>query len=191
MAALAAQPDDDARVRLVDRVWSRFGDDHYAAFLHLLCAIQQFGNPRARAVVAETLAAALATARLPAGRLSAWGSAGGSAARRVGPIEFLCAWHAQTGSARPLPRADFTFALQRLLELFDTSEKARRLYIEALLAQAGAPIEGAFSRPTRILLENIARRWRAGEPASRIATQATVATTDPQERFGAPAWLPR
>jgi hypothetical protein len=178
-------------VRLIDRVWSRFGDDHYPAFLHLLCAIQQFGNPRARAIVADTLAAALATARMPAGRLSAWGAAGGSAARRVGPIEFLCAWHAQTGSAYPLPRADFEFALQRLIELFSASEKASRLYVEALLAQAGAPIEGAFSRPTRILLESVARRWRAGEPAARIASQATATTADPQQRFGAPAWQPR
>lgn len=191
MAALGAQPDDDARVRLMERVWSRFGDDHYPAFLHLLCAIQQFGNPRARAIVADTLAAALATARLPSGRLAAWGAAGGGAARRVGPIEFLCAWHAQTGAARPLVRTDFEFALQRLIELFSASEKASRLYIEALLAQAGTPMEGSFSRPTRGLLENVARRWRAGEAAPRIAAQALVATADPQQRFGAPAWQPR
>lgn len=174
---------------------ARFGDEHYPSFVQLLCAVQQFGDQPARAILAETLAEALGTGRMPEGRLPAWGgSSTGGALRRVGPIEFLCAWQAQPGPAESLPRADFEFCLQRLLELFNTSPRASRLYADALVAVAGNPLEGAFSRTTRALLEAVARRWRAGEPPSRIAAQATQSAVPPPDsgsRFGSPTWQPR
>jgi hypothetical protein len=173
-------------------VLARFGDEHYPAFVQLLCAVQQFGDQVARAIVAETLAEAIGTGRMPAGRLPAWGgSTTGGALRRVGPIEFLCAWQSQTGPAERLQRTDFEFCLQRLIELFNTSPRASRLYADALIATAGNPLEGAFSRATRALLETVARRWRAGEPPIRIAAQATVTPADTGSPFGAPMWQPR
>ena len=179
-------------MRLLERVLARFGDDHYPSFVQLLCAVQQFGDQTARAVVAETLAEALGTGRMPSGRLPAWGgSSSGGAQRRVGPIEFLCAWQAQTGPAESLPRSDFEFCLQRLIELFNASPRASRLYADALVAIAGNPLEGVFSRATRVMIEAVARRWRAGETPARIAAQATVAPAESSARFGAPIWQPR
>jgi hypothetical protein len=173
-------------------VLARFSDEHYPSFVQLLCAVQQFGDQSARAIVASTLAEALGTGRLPAGRLPAWGGSGSAGAlRRVGPIEFLCAWQAQTGPAESLPRADFAFCLQRLIELFNASPRASRLYIEALAAVAGNPLEGAFSRSTRALIESVAKRWLAGETPARIASQSIAAPADTGLRFGAPAWQPR
>jgi hypothetical protein len=214
VTALTDQPDDDQRVRLLERVWARFGEGQYPVFIQLLCAIEQFGDTRARAVVAQTLASALASARLPAGRLPAWGAARWSPAaspdamtalllpglaaapapaamaRRAGPIEFLCAWLLQPGDKPTLARADFEFALQRLIELFNASASARRLYTELMLSEASDPLEGGFSRQTRGLIETIARQWSAADTPRQVVSQALSSVAGPA-RFGAPDWAPR
>ncbi len=227
VSALGAQPDDDARVKLLDRVWSQAGDEQYPVFVQLLCAVEQFGNARARVVLAKTLATALGTARLPSGSLPAWGAAGwvnqpppldasllfadllpGStelpmpataaapaptrARRRVGPMEYLCAWLLHPGAPASLSRDDFAFALQRLMSLFNAAPQAARIYAEMLIAQALESTEGQFNRQTRTLLETIGRLWAAGESPREIAARAlTIASAPEGDRFGAPTWKPR
>ncbi|MBU6272114.1 MAG: hypothetical protein KGQ67_12480 [Betaproteobacteria bacterium] len=228
VSALGAQPDDDARVKLLDRVWSQAGDEHYPVFVQLLCAVEQFGNARARVLLARTLATALGTARLPSGSLPAWGAAGWvnqpppldasllfadllpastdlaapapaaapppptRARRRVGPMEYLCAWLLHPGAPTSLSRDDFAFALQRLMSLFNAAPQAARLYAEMLTAQALESTEGQFNRQTRSLLETIGRLWMAGESPREIAARAlAIAATPETDRFGAPAWKPR
>ena len=229
VAALGAQPDDDARVKLLDRVWSQAGDEQYPVFIQLLCSVEQFGNARARVLLAKTLAAALSTARLPSGSLPAWGAAGWvnqpppveasllftdllpgmgdlplpppvpavappptRARRRVGPMEYLCAWLLHPGAPTSLSRDDFAFALQRLMSLFNAAPQAARLYAEMLTAQALESTEGQFNRQTRNVLETIGKLWAGGESPREIAARAlTVAATPDTDRFGAPAWKPR
>ncbi len=206
VSALASQPDEEARVRLLERVLAEFGDLLYPAFIQLLCAIDAFGDATARRVVADTFARALSTGRLPAGRMPAWGATGwtpappfGGAApamprpsasmRSLGPIEFLSAWMLQPGSGGPLANADFSYAMTRLLHLFDASDTAARLYCARLRDEAENALEGAFSRQTRALLEAIAARWARHDPVEGIVAGA-LGSVQPESTFGAPAWRP-
>lgn len=207
VSALAVQPDEASRIRLLERVLAEFGDQLYPAYIRLLCAIDAFGDTAARAVVADTFAQALSTGRLPTGRMPAWGAAGWSQApaaahpgaaaaprpaprtRSLGPIEFLCAWLMQPGGHGVLTRNEFAYALERLLHLFDASASAARLYRARLSDESANSLEGAFSRQTRLLLDAIAQRWGEGLPAVRIASDA-IAAIEPDGPFGAPAWRP-
>lgn len=190
VTALRGQPDDDARSRLLERVCARFGDRGYLGFVQLLCAVQHFGDPRARAILADALAGALERHRLPAGAIPAWGApslrpagggsvrpgAGGlSGVRRLGPIEFLCAALLQP-AGRAAPRIDdVDFALRRMIELVSTSRTAVELYAARLAVHADDPLQGTLSRRTRDMLRAIATHWRPGEPAERIVRRALAA----------------
>jgi hypothetical protein len=190
VSALREQPDDDARSRLLERVAARFGDDHYLRFVQLLCAVQHFGDPRARTIVADALAGALARHRLPAGAIPAWGApafrpaafsgglsaAGGlSGTRRLGPIEFLCASLLQPGG-RPAPEADqVEIALRGVIALVDASRRAAELYVARLAVHADDPLQGTLNRRTRDTLRAIAGHWRTGETPERIVRRGLAA----------------
>jgi len=104
---------DDQRVRFMDRVCLALGDQLYPAFLKVLCLVSDHGDVEARGAVARTMVHALSTGRMPSGRLQAWGGhtgegrSGGAHTRSLGPIEYLCAWHAQQSGPAPLPAAAF------------------------------------------------------------------------------------
>ena len=102
-------PDDEDRVALLGAVCHGLGDELYPAFIRVLWMIGQHGDHAAKAAVARALVHALRTGRLPSGRRSAWGASTPAIehaygrTRSLGPIEFVCAWHAQTD---PVSRAD-------------------------------------------------------------------------------------
>src|SRR5205085_6331194 len=154
------------------------GDELYPAFLRVLWTIGQHGDHAARAAVARALVHALRTGRLPSGRRSAWGASAPAQAhaaygrtRSLGPIEYLCAWHAQTEPARALTAAQFDTAARSLLDLIGASREARLLYCEKLLADVDDPIGGAFARHTREGVRALAKAWSEDATASDVSAR--------------------
>lgn len=163
-------PSDEERVALLAAVAQGLGDELYPAFIRLLWLIGRHGDHAAKAAVARALVHALRTGRLPSGRRSAWGAdmpGGGEAAawgrtRQLDPLEYLCAWHAQTDPVCALSAEQFHVAARALMDLIACSPEARLLYCEKLLADSGDPIGGALSRATREALRALAHAWSQG-----------------------------
>jgi hypothetical protein len=166
-------PTDEDRVALLGAVCHGLGDELYPAFIRVLWQIGQHGDHAAKAAVARALVHALRTGRLPSGRRSAWGAsapmnehAAYGRTRNLGPIEYVCAWHAQTDPVRALTAAQFHSAARALMELISCSREARLLYCEKLLADVDDPIGGALARYTRDALRALATAWSEGASAS-------------------------
>lgn len=168
-------PTPEDRVRWLERLCLSLGDTLYPAFLHVLCHIGEHGDPGAQKAVADVLVLALQSGRLPSGRHAAWGSMHGTATRTMGPIEYLCAWHAQPGNRGQLNAIAFDRAARALLGLVSHSDSARRLYCAKLLADSEDPLGGAWSRATRQALQAMARAWAAGVQPQRSAEDAVNA----------------
>jgi hypothetical protein len=161
--------DDEDRVALLGAVCHGLGVELYPAFIRVLWVIGQNGDHAAKAAVARALVHALRTGRLPSGRRSAWGASESAAygrARSLGPIEFVCAWHAQTDPVRALTAAQFHSAARALMDLVSCSREARLLYCEKLLADVEDPIGGALARYTRDALRALANAWSEGASSS-------------------------
>jgi hypothetical protein len=183
---LGALPDPRRRTELMETVCAGLGDALYPAFVNLLCHIERHGESPAQALVADALVQALRSGRLPSGRLAAWGTAlhGGAEpgafghGRSLGPIEYLCAWHAQPSGRAPLPANAFDAALQPLLRLIDASPGARALYCAKLRADAQDPLGGSWSRSARAGVLALADAWDAGAPADDVAACCLAALND-------------
>jgi hypothetical protein len=168
-------PTPEERVRWLERLCLSLGDALYPAFLHVLCHIGEQGDPSAQKAVADVLVLALQSGRLPSGRHAAWGAAHGGTTRTMGPIEYLCAWHAQPGDLGQLNASAFDRAARALLGLVSHSDAARHLYCAKLLADAEDPLSGAWSRTTRQALQAMVCAWAAAAPPRRAAEDAVNA----------------
>lgn len=164
---------DDERVALLSAVCEGLGDELYPAFLRVLWLIGQYGDHAAREAVARALVHALRTGRLPSGRRNAWGAAdaspsGGSYGRMrtLGPLEYLCVWHAQAEAPMALSADEFDTAARALLDVVATSREARLLYCEKLLADVEDPLSGAMARRTREAIRALALAWADDVPAA-------------------------
>ncbi len=166
-------PTAEERVRWLERLCLSLGDALYPAFLQVLCRIGEHGDASAQKAVADTLVLALQTGRLPSGRHTAWGATHGAATRAMGPIEYLCAWHAQPDNRGLLGATAFDRAARAVLGLVSHSDTARRMYCAKLLADAEDPLGGAWSRGTRPALAAMARSWSA--PATNTTPQRAAA----------------
>jgi hypothetical protein len=125
-------PSDEDRVALLAAVCEGLGDDLYPAFLRVLSVVGKNGDHGARAAVANALVHALRTGRLPSGRRTAWGASAQTDAafgsrRSLGPLEYLCAWHAQADAAQALSADQFYAAACPVMELIAASKEARLL----------------------------------------------------------------
>lgn len=167
-------PTPEERVRWMERLCLSLGDALYPAFLQVLCRVGEHGDPAAQKVVADTLVLALQSGRLPSGRHAAWGAAQG-ATRAMGPIEYLCAWHAQPDHRGLLGATAFDRAARAVLGLVSHSDAARRMYCAKLLGDAQDPLGGAWSRGTRQALQAMARTWSAGNSPQGAAADAVDA----------------
>jgi hypothetical protein len=166
-------PNDEDRVALLAAVCEGLGDELYPAFLRVLSLVGQHGDHAARVSVAQALVHALRTGRLPSGRRSAWGASAApqaeaafGAKRSLGPLEYLCAWHAQAEAAQALGADAFYAGACALMELLGASKEARLLYCEKLLADVNDPLGGALARPTREALRALATAWAEGAAPS-------------------------
>ena len=182
-------PNEEDRVALLAAVCDGLGDELYPAFLRLLWSVGRFGDHAACAAVADTLVHALRTGRLPSGRRPAWGADAASLAattyrhpRSLGPLEYLCAWHAQAVPERALTAEQFHTAARSVMDLISTSPGARALYCEKLLADVDDPIAGALTRQTRHALREMATAWAGG--ASSLDASARFLTALPDTRSG-------
>lgn len=187
VAALEVQPDADGRVEVIDACRAELGDAVYPAFLKLLAAVARFGDAPARALAADAFAHALATSKLPAVKVPAWGGGGGlpsgpggafgllSHTRSVGPIEFLCLWSRRDLSAEPLDPDAFETALAWLLRLFEASPRAAVLYQAKLAADVESPVEGLHDRESRALLRTLVEAWEAGGSPEEVARRTRSA----------------
>jgi len=198
---LQGQPSLDRRVDVLERVCTDLGDALYPGFAKLLAAVAHFGEPDVKALVADTLAQALLTARLPAARVPAWGAGGFSSpfqglggvggpllsnSRKVGPLEFLCVWLVRDIADAPLDAEAFETAATYLLDLVSASPKAAALYIDKLRADAADPTEGLHNAQSRRLIEILAERWSAGDPPAEVARAVARAAQADRGRFGLP-----
>jgi hypothetical protein len=161
---------DEDRVALLAAVCEGLGEELYPAFLRVLWLIGQHGDHAACAAVARALVHALRTGRLPSGRCGAWGGGGATpplaaygSTRSLGPLEYLCAWHAQADPARALTAEQFHIAARALMDLVSASRDARLLYCEKLLADVDDPLSGALTRQTRVALRALAIAWAQGK----------------------------
>lgn len=181
--------DDDDRVALLVAVCDGLGDELYPAFIRVLWTIGQHGDHAAKEAVAKALVHALRTGRLPSGRRGAWGASAApetsayGRTRSLGPLEYLCAWHAQADPARVLSAEQFHLAARVLMDLIGCSREARLLYCEKLLADVGDPIGGALSRATRDALRALATAWHDGA-SSFDASARFLSALPPPGRAG-------
>lgn len=184
-------PDDEDRVALLAAVCEGLGDELYPAFLRVLWLVGQHGDHAACAAVARALVHALRTGRLPSGRRSAWGAGGAmppqaayGSMRSLGPLEFLCAWHAQAEPERALSSEQFHMAARAIMDLISASREARLLYCEKLLADVDDPLSGTLTRQTRVALRALATAW-AAEGDSYDASARFLCSLEP-DRARAP-----
>jgi len=177
---LQAQSTLDGRVDVLERVCLDLGEALYPGFAKLLAAVDHFGDQAVKVLVADALAQALLTARLPSTRLPAWGAGGFAGlggldgplrtnSRNVGPLEFLCVWLARDVSDEALSGEAFETAATYLIDLVSASPRAAALYVDKLRADAGDPTEGLHNAQTRRLIETLAERWAAGDAPAEVA----------------------
>lgn len=193
VAALAAHDDEEYRLTVLRRLVRRLGEDDYPLFLRLLLVVAESDDDDARQRLADTFGSALRRMDLPGGALSSWGATrlpdtrtldvnalsggffGASPRRLLGPLEYLTVWHLQRTQRIVLGADSYRGALASLVDLFNGSEQARRLYPQRLAAEAANELEGAYTRATRDSLAAIAAAWQAGKPPAEIARAATAA----------------
>jgi hypothetical protein len=138
---------EEDRVALLAAVCDGLGNDLYPAFLRVLAIIGRHGDHAARAAVAGALVHAIRTGRLPSGRRSAWGASSSSnqvsnygSTRSLGPLEYLCALHAQAEPGLAIGADSFHAAARAVMDLIVAHPEARLLYCEKLLADVADPI---------------------------------------------------
>lgn len=179
---LNGQTTADGRVTVLQRVCDGLGEALYPGFVKLLAAAARFGDEPARVLVADALARALVTDRLPSVRLPAWGAAAFSGlpgmgaggglmtnARSVGPLEFLCVWLTRDVVGQPLEDGAFERAAGLVLTLVAASPEAARLYAGKLAGDADNPIEGLHNRQSRRLVRLMAEGMAANRAPADIA----------------------
>jgi hypothetical protein len=195
---LQGQATLDGRVDVLEHVCLDLGQALYPGFAKLLAAVDHFGDREVKVLVADALAQALMTARLPSTRLPAWGAGGFAGlgldgplrtnSRNVGPLEFLCVWLVRDVGDTALGSDAFETAATYLIDLISASPRAAALYVDKLRADAGDLTEGLHNAQTRRLIETLAERWAAGDPPIEIARAvARAAEADRRaSRWGAP-----
>jgi len=178
VTGLCSISDPEQQIELLETLCTNLGDKLYPAFLQILHVINQHADLTARKVVARTLVSCLQTGRLPSGKLSAWGSStitGDNAfgqSRRLGPVEFVCAWYAQPSTELPISQLQFSTILNSLLLLVASEESAKTLYCHKLMADAEDPLEGSLSSQTRAGLVKLTQHWQHNSNNNSPAIEA-------------------
>jgi hypothetical protein len=169
-------PSAPLRIELLERLCNALGDELYPALLGVLCTVAERGTPQAQQAVAAALLEGLCSGRVPSGRRPAWGAPSARpdahAMRRLGPVEYLCAWYAQPAGAAPPSAPAFDRALRSLLGMVSTAEPARLLYCDRLRAAADDPLSGTLARATRDALRRLAEAWESDGANPQVPVDA-------------------
>ena len=172
---LSCLPQAEQRLDLLEAVCTKLGTQLYPAFLSILFHIERSANAETRQLLASALVDCLASGRLPSGEANAWGAASASkpsgfhSARKLGPIEYLCAWQVQGDQQDQLPPQTFVDVLGSVIALTNADNKARMLYISKLSLEATDPMTGSFSRSTRSGMAALVEAWQQELPVHIIA----------------------
>jgi hypothetical protein len=172
----------DDRVRILDKLCSRLDGGLYPAFLHILYVIEQSADDYCKKLVSDTFYFAITSGRLPAGKVPAWGAGetiGDSSyghVRRLGPVEFTCAWYAQPGGLPPLQADSFKTIASSLIRLFSINDNTHSLYCQKIIADSNDTISGTLSANTRQALSDLAHRWASSEEPEKLIGEFIVQT---------------
>ncbi len=164
----------ELRVQLLQHLCDELGDQLYPAFLQILSIVGENGTIEAQSLVTDTLVHALITGRLPAGKLSAWGSdtmpsdSAFGQIRYLGPVEYLCNWYAQPSGRNPVSVQVFTKAAVNILELISVNENAKQLYIDKLQIDTCDPLGGSLSSKTRTAMQEMVNTWQSGASSVEV-----------------------
>lgn len=163
---------NEEKIRLLELVCERLGNELYPAFLQILYTLEQHADEPSKQLVASTLINCIRSGRLPSGRLSAWGAAAGTGdkafgqTRVLGPIEYACAWYAQGGPGQPLSQQQFSQIMNSLLNLVGSNNTAKNYYCVKLQGDIDDPMSGALSSPTRQGLLLLVQQWQTSKLTS-------------------------
>jgi len=187
--SIAVLDSDDERMDFLEDLCDGLGKNLYPAFLHMLYHVEKAGTLRAQELVVKTFVGCLMSGRLPSGETDAWGAAkqnpnrqssgdGFSHQRRLGPIEYLCAWQLQSQGSGELNRQQFTEAMSSLLRLISAEPRAATLYRQHIELQLSDPVGGAFNQLTRNALQSLIDNWANKLPPHSVAERC-LDTTKP------------
>ena len=185
--------DLNVRLAILNQLSEQLGSHGYPGFLKLLMLLSHNGDPKAKAIIAETLATAVQRSDLPSGNLNAWGGSrmirdqdlttpisashllrsfwGQSPRRDLGPIEYLTVWFGQRTQRPYLTDEAYASALCDLLSLFNCSDMARQAYAQKILSDVQSPSEGTFTRLTKQRLYTLAQSWFENRSPQQIVTE--------------------
>ena len=182
------------RVELLERLCNALGDALYPALLGVLCAVGERGTRQAQQAVAGALLEGLCSGRVPSGGRPAWGASSlrpeAPGTRRLGPVEYLCAWYAQPADAAPPSAPAFDRALRSLLGLVSSAEPARMLYCDRLRAAADDPLSGTLARGTRDALRRLAEAWDSDGTNPQVPVDAFFQALHGSGLQGLRQWQP-
>lgn len=162
-------PPGAARTDFLEGACRALGPQLYPAFLEVLLLVGERGSPQAQAQVAEVLAEALASGKVPAAPRHGWGRAasmaswGGAAmaAHALGPLEYVCAAYLQPEDAHHgLSAPGLSELLLPLMRLLGRSPRALAAYAARLQQAAEDPIQSFWRRGSRQALSALAAQWR-------------------------------
>jgi len=177
VASFVNLSETEQRIRVMDKLCERLDGGMYPAFLKILEIVQLCGDEDVKRLVAKTFCEALVSGRLPEGRIPAWGaehvltnSAFGQT-RRLGPLEYVCAWYAQPGNLPALSRAEFRSITGTLLALFSSTDEVRQLYCSKLLDDSKDALDGSLSSRTRTGLGRLSEYWMEASEHESLVTR--------------------
>ena len=184
----AELPAMDQRITLLETLCDRLGGELYPAFLQILYIIERHADQNCKKDFIDTVCYGLSTGRLPSGKLPAWGSnpSGNNAygqTRLLGPLEFLCAWYAQSTNLPALSEQQFSAMCTHLVKLFSTDEKAADLYKLKLQNDVSNPVAGALSSRTRDGIAALVDSWQKALPAAEISLACQKACEAPKQQL--------
>ena len=180
-------PGPAQRLDFMDGACRALGPQLYPAFLEVLTLVSERGSPPAQAAVADTLADALASGRIPAAPHPGWGrtpaqAGAASALGALGPIEYVCARFLQpTNAAAAVSASAFESVLRPLLQLVSQSPRALGMYCDRLEQAASDPMESLWTRASRSALRALAEQWRRVPARADVAVDALLRQTHGSE----------
>ena len=95
--------------------------------------------------------------------------------RQLDPLAYLTVWFCQRTHRPYLSESAYRTCVERLVDLFNSSGAARRLYPMKIEADLSG-IEGAFTRQTRQRLAALADSWKRGLGTVQVASAAAEST---------------
>jgi hypothetical protein len=86
-----------------------------------------------------------------------------------------------------LAESDFSYALESLINLFNSSTQAKTLYCSKIQSDLANELEGTISREVRGMLQSLLQSWQGSRPTQEVV-QACKNAGGENNPFGIPTW---